>query len=116
MDINCDFAHKILVRDCLINLPELSSMPKADYIKWLSDNFKMYSHFKYFAQEALQNGRKRFSAYMIRERVRWHVNVEYDGEFKISNNLTPYIARTLILDIPALKDVLLARGELFLED
>ena len=86
-------------------LPELKSMPKKDFIRWLADNETIYSYFESFAAEAMRSGRKRFSAYMIRERVRWYTNIEYAGDFKISNNLTPYIARLLAVQYPVLKDI-----------
>lgn len=92
--------HLALVNRCARSLPELGSMPKEDYLDWLLDNEEIYNHFRRFALDALNRGRRKFSVYMIRERVRWYVNVESrgPGEFKISNNLTPYIARTLVLD------------------
>ena len=60
---------------------------------------------RHFAMEALRHGRNRFSAYMIRERVRWYTNIEYGGDFKISNNVTPYIGRVLAKDIPRLASI-----------
>lgn len=86
-------------------LPELKSMPKADFVSWLTDNYELYEYFSKYAEEAINRGRKRFSAYMIRERVRWYTNVEYDGDYKISNNLTPYIARLLIVEYPVLAEI-----------
>ena len=97
--------HHDLCLECNHKLPELKSALKCKYLDWLEDNEEMYSHFKRFAQEALDRNRPRFSAYMIRERVRWYVNIEYKGEYKISNNWTPYLARTLIIDLPALDDI-----------
>lgn len=93
----CDHAEKML--------PELESMPKAEFMAWLRENKAMYGHWRAFAQAALRKGRTRFSAYMIRERVRWYVNVDYGGEYKISNNVTPYMARVLALDLPQLQEV-----------
>lgn len=92
------------------DLPEMKSMPKQDFIYWLKDNQKIYSHFRGFALAAIKAKRKRFSCYMIRERVRWYTNVEYGGEFKISNNLTPYLSRLLSADIPVL-DKIFARKD-----
>lgn len=86
-------------------LPELKSMKRADFVHWLEDNPKIYQAFRAFALDAVAKKRERFSAYMIRERVRWYTNIEYGGRFKISNNLTPYIARLLALDVPILDKV-----------
>ena len=92
-------------------LPNLRSMPKKEFILWLANNYPIYQAFHRFAMEALNSGRTRFSAYMIRERVRWETTIEWRGEFKITNNATPYLARLLILDIPALKGVLHTHGD-----
>ena len=87
-------------------------MSKLDFVAWLWDNEEIYGHFKRYADDARERGRRRFSAYMIRERVRWYVNVENrgPGEFKISNNVTPYIARTLILDDERFANVFKTKG------
>lgn len=86
-------------------LPELKSMPRDDFVAWLEYNPRMYAAFRHFAMEALNKHRTRFSCYMIRERVRWYTNIEYGGEFKISNNVTPYMARLLAKDIPQLASI-----------
>lgn len=86
-------------------LPELKSMTRREFIDWLKDNEEIYLAFRHFALEALRHHRTRFSAYMIRERVRWYTNIEYGGRFKISNNVTPYMSRLLALDIPILEQV-----------
>lgn len=93
----------------LVQLPELESMPKSQFMAWLYDNEAMYSHFLRFAKEAAIN-REHFSAYMIRERVRWYVAIEWKGDFKVSNNLTPYIARVLCIDLPRLSEVFAFKG------
>ena len=104
--------HLALVNRAQRELPELDSMPKWQFLDWLLDNEELYGHFKRFADDARERGRRRFSVYMIRERVRWYVNVESRGagEFKISNNLTPYIARTLILDDERFADFFTLKG------
>lgn len=104
--------HQALYFRCERELPELDSMPRTDYLHWLIQNEELYGHFMRFARDALRRNRRRFSVYMIRERVRWYVNVESNGpgEFKISNNLTPYIARTLILDDERFENVFTIKG------
>ena len=83
----------------------MQSMTRSKFIDWLTDNEKIYGYFRRYAREAINSNRKRFSAYMIRERVRWYVNVEYSGAFKISNNLTPWIARLLAEEMPELRNI-----------
>ncbi len=96
-------------------LPELKSMPKPEFVSWIAENEKIYQAFRRFAIEAVDKGRTRFSAYMIRERVRWYTNIEYRGDFKISNNVTPYMSRLLALDIPIL-DKIFAKKNIDLSD
>ena len=84
-------------------------------MQWVYDNEKIYKAFRGFALEAIAKKRTRFSAYMIRERVRWYTNIEYGGEFKISNNVTPYMSRLLVLDIPILGKIF-ARKEIDLSE
>ena len=103
-------SHKRLIKKAR-KLPEMTSMPKAAFVKWLKKNKRMYGFFRKFAYQALEKKRPRFSAYMIRERVRWYVNIEYDGHFKISNNLTPYIARLLIVEYPELDEGLQTKAK-----
>jgi hypothetical protein len=105
--------HEQLCRRAERLLPELLSMPKAQFTNWLWQNEELYGHFMRFAQDARTRlNRRSFSVYMIRERVRWYVNVENrgPGEFKISNNLTPYIARTLMMDDERLANVFKIKG------
>lgn len=92
------------------SLPELKSMTKDEFTLWLAEHYGIYRAFRKFAVEALASGRTHFSAYMIRERVRWYTTIEWRGEFKISNNCTPYLARLLIKDLPALEGVLAVKG------
>jgi len=96
-------------------LPILQSMEKQEFIDWLVDSPRIYDAFRNFALEALSKGRTRFSAYMIRERVRWYTNIEYGGQFKISNNVTPYMSRLLALENPVLEKVF-ARKEVEREE
>lgn len=84
---------------------DIKSMPLSEFLMWLHANEEIYNYFRKYAREAIASGRQRFSAYMIRERVRWYVNVEYAGAFKISNNLTPWIARLLAEEMPELKKI-----------
>ena len=110
-----NFNHHGQVVEAAKTLPELKSMPRAEFVQWIYDNEKIYSAFRQFAIEAINKRRTRFSAYMIRERVRWYTDIEYGGKFKISNNVTPYMSRLLALDIPIL-DKIFARKEIDLSE
>lgn len=102
-----------LVQRAKAELPELKSMPKDEFIEWLAASEDMYNAWRYYAEQVVSKNRRRFSAYMIRERVRWYVYVESgidNDEYKISNNVTPYMARVLAMDLPQLKDVFLIKG------
>jgi hypothetical protein len=91
-------------------LPEMKSMTLAQFIGWIGNNEEIYKAFRRFAVEAVTQRRTRFSVYMIRERVRWYTNIETKGQFKISNNVTPYMSRLLAKDIPIL-DKIFAKKE-----
>lgn len=67
------------------------------YHKWLlyhHNNPHVFDAFERFAFEAIRAGRKRLSAWLIVNRIRWETNVETTGEdFKISNDYIAYYAR-----------------------
>ncbi len=91
-------------------LPELKSMTTAAFRSWLVENKSIYGYFRKFAIEAVNANRKRFSIYTVRERVRWYTTVEWKGEFKVSNNVTPYVARLLLMEFPIMEDMLSIKG------
>ncbi len=105
---------KALLELAAKRLPYLKTS-RVDFLAWLATDWEMYQHFRGYAKAALKAKRQHFSAYMIRERVRWYVNIESrtGGEFKISNDLTPYIARTLALEYPELLTVFKFKGRVF---
>jgi len=104
--------HLALVDLASRRLPELDSMPKSTFILWLAEHEELYYQFRGFAMAAHEAGVHKASVYMIRERVRWHVAVEKRAgdEFKISNNVTPYLARTLMIDCPELEGMFSIKG------
>jgi len=67
--------------------------------RWIDENPEAYALFVRFARERVTKGR-RFGVKAIAERVRWEWDLEWDGEFKLNNNLTAYIARRLAADVP----------------
>jgi hypothetical protein len=72
--------------------------------EWIQDNPRLYELFKDYARQIYQSGQS-FSVKLIAERVRWEVRVNWNGEFKVSNDLVAYIGRKLASDIPELKTI-----------
>ena len=64
-------------------------------------NPNIYELFKKYAIEARKSGRKRFSHWMIINRIRWYTNVETQGDdFKINNDFIAIYARLLVWQMP----------------
>lgn len=61
----------------------------------------IYKEFKRFAYEMLFQGRERYSAKTIMERIRWEVDLKNTREdFKINNTFTAMYARVLMARHP----------------
>lgn len=95
------------VLDLADMLPEMGSMSLEDFFEWIDDpgNWPMYCRFRQAARDVIEAKPKRFSCYCIREFVRWKVEIEWQGDFKISNNLTPYFARLLAYEYSELREI-----------
>lgn len=66
------------------------------------DNPEIYELFCRFAREARDTGRKRFSHWMIANRIRWYTTVETTGsEYKLSNDYIALYARLLVYQDPS---------------
>lgn len=64
------------------------------FLEFHAANPLVWDLFQRFTFEALRRGRARYSADMVVQRIRWHVDVETaNGEVKINNNFPPYYAR-----------------------
>jgi|TARA_R100001530_G_scaffold136032_1_gene114945 hypothetical protein len=75
--------------------------------KYHNTNPHVYDLFVRFAFEILDAGHTHYSARAIIDRIRWHTNIETQGDiFKISNNQTPYYARMFSYDYPHHADFL----------
>ncbi len=72
------------------------------FLEYHSKNPELYKLFKEFAYSAKIKGqRKRFSIWMIANRIRWYSQVETTGhEFKVSNDYLALYARLLIYEYP----------------
>lgn len=68
------------------------------FLEWLPDNIHVVSAFGKWGVFLKEKGnREYYSAYCIRERLRWDSLLEEVGtEFKLSNNITPYVARLIM--------------------
>ena len=72
------------------------------FLKFDRENPELYKLFQTFALDAkLKGKRKRFSIWMIANRIRWYTQVETTGrDFKVSNDYLALYARKLIYDEP----------------
>ena len=68
--------------------------------KFDTENPGVYFLFKRFANDLIKMGRKKISAALIVERIRWEVNImtKSDDVFKLSNNHTAFYARKFMND------------------
>lgn len=75
-----------------------------NFSKWMKfhkANPLVWKLFERYALEAINSGRRHYSARTIMERVRWHAEVTTKGgSFKLNNNHVPYYARLFIQTHP----------------
>jgi hypothetical protein len=65
------------------------------------DNPNVFELFVKFSRQLKSAGRKYYGAHSIIERIRWHVNVETNGDlFKINNNHGACYSRLLMITFP----------------
>lgn len=90
-----------------MSIDQLCLLAKTDpeipdsFSDWLRDNEELYLRFEREALKVARNGRHHYSAYTIREFIRHETMLaEKDSEFKISNNVTPSLARLFRLRNP----------------
>ena len=65
-------------------------------------NPPVYELFCRFARELIEKGRERYSADLIWQRLRWHIEIETRGDpdFKLNNNYRTYYGRLFVHDHP----------------
>ena len=62
--------------------------------KFHQNNPKIWEYFCKFSNEAIDNGHRRISHWLIMNRVRWETSIVTDDkDYKISNNHIAYYAR-----------------------
>lgn len=94
--------YRIAIQGVITHNPEmfdgLKSEHLAAFLSWWPQNIHVIRAFGRRAMELVEKGnRKRYSAYTIREVLRWDSWVSEVGtEYKLSNNMTPFVARLLM--------------------
>jgi len=89
----------------------MSQALKQKWWEFHKANPQVYELFKRFTFEALRSGRKHYSAYAIFQRIRWHSEIETQGDdFKLNNNHQPYYARLFMHDHPQYDGFFKTRG------
>jgi hypothetical protein len=75
---------------------------ESKFNKFDAANPVVYVFFKRFAFQAMTAGRRKLSASLIMERIRWELSIETysDTQYKICNNHTAYYARKFMKDFP----------------
>ena len=72
-----------------------------DFKTYDAENPKIWEAFKSCAFTAkYEKGLKHFSANGIFEIIRWHMDVEQRGKFKVNNNFRPDYARKMMREFP----------------
>jgi len=87
-----------LIDKCPDIFDGLHDQHRISFMVWLEHNTHVIRAFGKYAVE-LREGKHReyYSAYTIRERLRWDTMVSETGTiYKISNNITPFVARLLM--------------------
>jgi len=77
---------------------DLKEKHRDDFLRWLDDNTHVVRAFGRYAIQLKEQGhREYYSAYAIRERLRWDSMLSEVGtEYKLSNNMTPFLARLMM--------------------
>lgn len=75
-----------------------------DFKTYDQENPHIWTAFVKYAREAKNRGFKNYSTNGIFEIMRWHTNIEKDGEFKINNNYRPDYARKMMSLYPEFND------------
>lgn len=78
----------------------MSQSIKQKWWMYHKDNPDVYKLFKRFTFDAIARGHENYSSKAVFERIRWHTEIETSGEFKMSNNYTPYYARLFMWEFP----------------
>lgn len=78
--------------------------------KYHRKNPHVYREFERLALKMAATGRKYYSARTIIHVMRWNTNLkEKDSEWKVTNNISPFLARKFMREHPELKDFFATR-------
>ncbi len=90
------------IQDLIASKPDIFEglliVHRDKFLEWLPYNLHVISAFGKYAIMLKEKGnREYYSAYCIRERLRWDsLLTEVGTEYKISNNVTPFVARLIM--------------------
>jgi len=83
----------------LFDAPAPIPLMETAFDRFHRENPRVYELFCEYTQLVINAGRKRFSAYAVFNRLRWHYAFEStDMTFKLNNNLQPHYARLWLKD------------------
>lgn len=73
----------------------------ADFMDFHKSHPEVYEAFEKEVFRIVQQGRDKYSLYVIREEIRW----KFRKKLKFSNSFTPYYARLFVENNPSLKSM-----------
>ena len=76
------------------------NVSQEDFNSFDSEHPEFWEMFKKFTFEAVNSGRKKFSARTIYERMRWFTEIDSGEKYKVNNNWVPFYARKFIKHYP----------------
>ena len=82
------------------------------FMIWFPDNLHVLTAFEQEAKYLKNNGkRERYSAYTIREKLRWDTLLRHnsDDDYKLNNNYSPMVARIVMILNPELEGMFAIR-------
>ncbi len=91
-----------VVSDAELRSEMLSHPEYSRYVEWKNKYPNVFQEFRNKSLQLVEK-KKRFGMWLIANLIRWNYYFEYDTDFKISDHLTAFIARDLMLEIPELK-------------
>ena len=72
---------------------------KVAWWTWHLENPSVWENFEAYADQMRSSGRKKSSAWLVVNRIRWEVNLTTTGEFKISNDFIGFYARYYMMSM-----------------
>lgn len=96
----------ININICQVLIAEHKDQFRDDFHIYIKENPHVYEAFENGALQVIRKGFNHYSARTIAEVIRHRSNIrEINGEFKISNNRIPCLARLFALRYPQYKDL-----------